>query len=80
MKSFFVFIAAACSVLYLLNPTAGILEVIPDNFPFIGNLDEATATAILLACARYFGFDLSKFFGKKSDDDSVVDVEADEVH
>lgn len=65
-----------------MNPTLGVLEFIPDNFPIVGNLDEATATAILLACARYFGFDLSRFFGKKGKDDTnqVVDVDADEVH
>lgn len=31
------------SFIYLLNPTAGILELIPDNFPVIGNLDELIA-------------------------------------
>jgi hypothetical protein len=34
--------------IYLLNPTAGILELIPDITPFVGNLDEAGATALLL--------------------------------
>ena len=29
--------------LYLLNPTAGIIELIPDNLPLVGNLDEAAA-------------------------------------
>jgi|GEM_PF-4561162 uncharacterized membrane protein YkvA (DUF1232 family) len=31
------------SLIYLLNPTAGVLEFIPDNFPIIGNLDDAVA-------------------------------------
>ena len=54
----------------------GVIEFIPDNFPIIGNLDEATATAVLLACARYFGFDLSKFFGRKEDEkNEVVDID-----
>ncbi len=35
-------------IIYLLNPTAGFLELIPDNLPLIGNLDEAGATALLL--------------------------------
>ncbi len=65
MKGIIVSLIAAFCVVYLLNPTMGVIEFIPDNFPIIGNLDEATATAVLLACARYFGFDLSKFFGRK---------------
>lgn len=36
------------SAIYLINPGAGILELIPDITPFIGNLDEAGATALLL--------------------------------
>ena len=35
-------------MIYLVNPTAGILEFIPDNLPLIGNLDEAGATALLI--------------------------------
>jgi len=74
MKSLVVIITAILCVIYLLNPTAGFLELIPDNLPFIGNLDEAAVVAILLACARYFGYDLSSFFGKRKDDDDVIDV------
>ena len=76
MKSLFVIIAAILSVIYLVNPGAGIIEFLPDNLPLIGNLDEATATAVLLACARYFGLDLARFFGRKDEgkDDSVIDV------
>ncbi len=36
------------SVVYIINPTAGFIEFIPDNIPFIGNLDEAGATALLI--------------------------------
>jgi uncharacterized membrane protein YkvA (DUF1232 family) len=35
-------------VIYLLNPTAGALELIPDVMPIVGNLDEAAATGLLL--------------------------------
>lgn len=38
---------------YLLNPTAGFIELIPDNLPIIGNLDEAAATALLIYCVQY---------------------------
>ncbi len=36
------------SLVYLVNPTAGIIEFIPDNMPFFGNLDEAGATGMLI--------------------------------
>lgn len=42
------------SFLYLLNPTFGFFELIPDNTPVIGNLDEAAATAILIGAISYF--------------------------
>lgn len=34
--------------IYILNPTAGLLELIPDVVPVVGNLDEAAATALIL--------------------------------
>ena len=61
-------IAVAClgilSLLYLLNIGLGVVEFIPDNIPFVGNLDEGTAAAVLIMCLRYFGFDLTRFFGR----------------
>jgi len=53
------------SALYLVNPGAGVLELIPDNLPLIGNLDEATAVAILLAALRYYGIDLTGWLRPK---------------
>ena len=43
----------ALSVGYILNFTAGILELIPDNFPLIGNIDEA----IIAILGYKFGFE-----------------------
>ncbi len=64
-------IAVACtgifSLLFLLNIGVGLIELIPDNVPFIGNLDEGGAVVIILMCLRYFGFDLTKLFERKSD-------------
>jgi uncharacterized membrane protein YkvA (DUF1232 family) len=54
------------SVVYLLNPTAGFLEFIPDNIPVIGNLDEAAVTAILIGVLAYFGLDINKLFNGSS--------------
>jgi hypothetical protein len=48
--------------------------------PFIGNIDEAGATALLLACLRYFGIDpISLFSRKKKDEEPVIDVEGKRV-
>jgi uncharacterized membrane protein YkvA (DUF1232 family) len=79
MKNIMVVMAAIISVIYLINPTAGIIELLPDNLPIIGNLDEVTAAAVLLACARYFGFDLSAFFGKRENGKlrEVIDIDTD---
>ncbi len=43
------------TVTYLANPTFGLFELIPDNLPGIGNLDEAAAATLLVACARSLG-------------------------
>jgi uncharacterized membrane protein YkvA (DUF1232 family) len=43
---------AAVSVLYLLNPGAGVVELLPDNLPLVGNLDEAAFIGLLLGCVR----------------------------
>ena len=38
---------------YILNPTAGLFELAPDNAPLVGNLDEAAAAALLIFGLRY---------------------------
>ncbi len=62
-------LAGILSLVYLLYPYAVIFELIPDNFPFVGNLEESTACAIILACFRYYGIDLTRFLGKRLDED-----------
>lgn len=64
MKDLFVLGIAALAGLYLLNPTFGLFEFIPDALPVVGNLDEATATLLVLNALRYFGLDLSRLFGR----------------
>ena len=66
-------LAGMLAFIYLLNPTAGFLELIPDNIPLVGNLDEATATMVLLASLRYFGIDLTEMFIKKNGIDFTKD-------
>jgi len=56
-------------ILYILNPTAGVIELIPDNIPFVGNLDEAAAVLLVLRCLKEFGIDL---MGKKGSGTEVV--------
>ena len=58
LKSLFVLLLGVISALYLLNVGAGFIEIIPDNLPLVGNLDEATATFLLLNCLAYFGVNI----------------------
>jgi len=62
MKSLFVALAGIASFLYLLNPTLGVFELLPDNIPLLGNVDDATATMVLLGALRFFGWDLTRLF------------------
>jgi uncharacterized membrane protein YkvA (DUF1232 family) len=52
----------ALSALYLFNPGMGIFELIPDNIPFLGNIDEFTAVMLLVSSLKYFGIDLMGMF------------------
>lgn len=58
MKKLFIHLIGLTSLLYLLNIGVGVIELIPDNFPLVGNLDEATATLLLINYLRYLGIDL----------------------
>ncbi|MFK7802728.1 MAG: hypothetical protein AB8G95_13920 [Anaerolineae bacterium] len=42
-----VMVFSVVGFLYILNPTAGLIEFIPDAIPFIGNLDEGGAFLLL---------------------------------
>lgn len=58
-------VAGLIAIIYLLNPDAGLIELIPDNIPIFGNLDEVAATILLLKVSRYFGWNPFHLFGKK---------------
>ncbi len=42
-----IYITGIVGLAYLLNPTAGIFELLPDNLPIIGNLDEGAAALLI---------------------------------
>lgn len=42
-----IYLAALLGLVYILNPTAGVIEILPDNLPLVGNLDEGVAFALL---------------------------------
>lgn len=43
-----VLVLSALGFLYILNPTFGVIEFIPDNLPIIGNLDEGVAFLLVM--------------------------------
>jgi len=47
--------------LYVINPTAGIFELLPDNLPIVGNLDEAAIMFLIFGAMRYLGMRLPEF-------------------
>jgi uncharacterized membrane protein YkvA (DUF1232 family) len=73
MKNFVVFCLGLAALIYLLNPGAGLFEILPDNLPLVGNLDEAAAMALLAACLRHFGIRLPGFFRKNGLSDKPGD-------
>ena len=66
LKELLIIIVAIIAVIYLLNPTAGFLEMLPDNLPLVGNLDEAGAVAILLNTLNYYGIDITRLYGRRN--------------
>ena len=60
LKTVLVLLMMALSGFYLLDTFAGV-DFIPDNIPFFGNLDDATAAAIFFGGLRYFGLDWLPF-------------------
>jgi hypothetical protein len=44
-----VYLISAFGLVYLLNPTLGVFELIPDNLPLVGNVDEGVAAMLMLS-------------------------------
>ena len=62
LKKIIVAVVGIISLIYLINPGMGVFELIPDNLPIVGNLDEAAAAVLLVSVLKYFGIDLTKVF------------------
>lgn len=62
------------SVIYILNPGAGFIDLIPDNIPGLGNLDEAFFVILLLRVLAYFGVDLKLAPTRSKNKDKIIDV------
>lgn len=54
MKKTFAVVLMVLSVVYILNPTAGVFELLPDALPFVGNIDELFAFYVLAASIQYY--------------------------
>ena len=48
-------LGVALGTFYLSNLGGGVIEVIPDNIPVAGNIDELIASVLLLYCAQFLG-------------------------
>lgn len=64
-KDFLVAIVGIIGVLYTLNFGFGVVEFLPDNIPFIGNIDEALALFLVYSSAEYFGINVKSLFTRK---------------
>lgn len=70
MRKVLISLGGLLGLVYLLNPGAGIFEIIPDALPFVGNVDEALAATLVLACLREYGLDLTRWGYKPIDQSS----------
>ncbi len=62
MKSAIAWLAGVLCAMYLMNPTGGTIELLPDNLSLVGNLDELAACTIFLSSLRHFGVHVVRFF------------------
>lgn len=65
LKDLFVIALAMAAGIYLMNPTLGFFELLPDALPGVGNIDEAAATLVIVNAFRYFGFDITSLFRRE---------------
>ncbi len=51
---FWIYLTGALGIVYLLNPTMGVFELIPDNLPVVGLLDEGAAAFLIWNAIQQF--------------------------
>ena len=61
-KDYFVALLGIVGVLYMLNFGFGVFEILPDNLPVVGNVDEAFALFLVYSSAEYFGWNIKSIF------------------
>ena len=54
-SKFLAILVLLLSGLYLINPTFGLFELLPDNLPLVGNLDEAFFTLAFVSALASLG-------------------------
>lgn len=72
LKEMFILAIGFLAFVYLINPTAGFIEFIPDALPIVGNIDEGFATMVLLSVLRYYGLDLGRIFGNGKAQPTII--------
>ena len=51
-KALSILLIIAC-IVHLVNPTLGVFELIPDNLPIVGNIDEVFVAGLLLSLINF---------------------------
>jgi hypothetical protein len=64
-KEMVVILLGVVAFIYLIYPSLGVFELLPDAIPLIGSVDEGTASLILISVLRYYGLDLTRLFGNR---------------
>lgn len=67
VKNMIIIGLGAVGAVYLMFPTLGIFELIPDAIPLVGSLDEASATVLVLNTLAYYGLDLGRLYGQRDE-------------
>lgn len=62
IKDYIMLLLGIVSLTYLLNFTFGIVEILPDTLPFIGNIDEVLVTGVLVSVLEYFNINITSWF------------------